>query len=201
MSSRDPDDRSVTVEAAHLPAEVEPCYEIEDDDGVLVATVEVTNPTVVPMGDWYAYRQITYTAGNYMLTFEVRDGSPGCVKVEVVAGVGESYLRSKDLAAIKINELCIEAFALFGVTKTEDGRFVHRLNYRRDRQRVEHIKTRRRTMTPDLIARVAQIHDTTPEGSRIAAIRAAFNVAERQALRYIAQARKDGLIKNDDAKS
>jgi hypothetical protein len=83
-------------------------------------------------------------------------------------------------------------------TKTADGRFVHRLNYRRDRQRVEQVKTRR-TMTPDLIARVAQIHNTTPEGSRIAAIRAAFGIAERQALRYIAQARKDGLIKNDDA--
>jgi hypothetical protein len=176
-------------------AMVEPCYYIElDDEGVTLAMVRVTNPTVVPMGDGYAYRQITYTASNYTLTFEVRDGSPGCVKVEVAAGVGESYLRSKDLAAIKIDELCIEAFAFTGVTKTEDGRFVHRLNYRRDRKRVEQVKTRR-TMTPDLIARVAQIHDTTPEGSRIAAIRAAFNVAERQALRYIAQARKDGLIK------
>jgi hypothetical protein len=172
--------------------EVEFAYEIEGDDGAIVATVQVTDRTVVPMGDGYAYRQITYAASNYTLTFEVRDGSPGCVKVEVAASVG-SPLRSRDLAAIKIDELCIEAFALTGVTKTEDGRFVHLLNYRRDRQRVEQVKTRR-TMTPDFIARVAQIHNTTPPGSRIAAIRAAFSVAERQALRYVAQARKEGLI-------
>src|ERR1700722_17195309 len=114
MSSGESDDRSTC--RTGIVVEVEPWYEIENADGT-VATVQVTDPTVVPMGDGYAYRQITYTARNYTLTFEVRDGSPGCVKVEVAAGIAESYLRSKDLAAIKIDDLCLRAFALTGVTK------------------------------------------------------------------------------------
>jgi hypothetical protein len=144
------------------------------------------------MGDAFAYRQVTYTAATCKIVFEVRDGVPGCVRIELVADA-ESFIRAKDLTSLRLDDLRLDAYALTGVTQTEDGRFVHRMNYRQDRKRLERTKTRRK-VTPDLLRKVASVHNETPEGGRIEAIKAAFSVSDRQALRYTALARQEGLI-------
>jgi hypothetical protein len=74
--------------------------------------------------------------------------------------------------------------------------FVRKLglaSFRQGRKQVEGA-TQRRKLTPEFLGKVADIHTTAPDGGRIDAVKAAFNVEERQALRYIAQARKRGLI-------
>ncbi|WP_111509544.1 hypothetical protein [Mycobacterium kyogaense] len=164
-----------------------------DDDKNTIAVVAVTDDTIVPMGDGYAFRQITYTNNTprYRLVFEVRDGIPGCVRIEIEGG--ESFLRAKDLAAIKIDDLRSEAFGLSGVDYDEHGNLVHRRNYVRDRKRVDQIKSRRK-VTPDLLKRVAEIHNDAPEGARTEAIKSAFDVSTRTALRYVSLAKEKGLI-------
>lgn len=192
-----------------ISAEGPSSYVICDSADHPVAIIEVTDDTVVRMGEGFAYRQITYTAHRFKLTFEVRNGYPGCVRLEMSASgsflhskalddqkpatSSESFLRSKDLADIKIDDIRIDCFAVMGVTQTAGGQFVHRLSYRADRKRVERIKTRRK-VTPELLQRVAEVHNQATEGQRIEAVKAAFSVAERQALRYIAEARKERLI-------
>jgi hypothetical protein len=65
-----------------------------------------------------------------------------------------------------------------------------------DRKRVEQA-TKRRKLTPEFLARVAKVYNAEPEGRRLPAIRDAFNVEDRQALRYIAKAREKGLIDDE----
>jgi hypothetical protein len=56
------------------------------------------------------------------------------------------------------------------------------------------MKASRRKITPKFLSRVAEIHQAAPEGGRLAAVKVAFMVNERQALRYIAAARKEGWL-------
>jgi hypothetical protein len=56
------------------------------------------------------------------------------------------------------------------------------------------VKASRRKITPEFLSRVAEIHRAAPEGGRLAAVKVAFMVNERQALRYIAAARKKGWL-------
>jgi len=176
--------------------------------------VHVTDDTIVPMGDAHAYRQLTYTntapliisvgAGldawptlpvTCEIVFEVRDGVPGCVCIKLSAD--ERFIRAKDLSVIKLDELREEAYALAGVlTQTPDGKLVRKYTpatYQANRKRIERA-TSRRKVTPEFLRRVAELHNGTPEGGRLEAVKAAFSVSERQALRYIAQARREGLI-------
>lgn len=169
---------------------LEPAYEIEDDNGNAVVEVAEGTP-VVPMGDGYAFQRITYTKGNCRLVFEVRNGLPGCVSAEFTSK--GSFIRPKDLAAIRLDDIRADVYGLTGVTKAADGRFVHRMNFDRDSKRVDQIKTRRK-LTPEFLAEVATVVREAPEGGRIDAVRAAFGVSLRQALRYMAQAKKHGLI-------
>lgn len=56
----------------------------------------------------------------------------------------------------------------------------------------------RHSITPEFLSRVAEKHQAAHEGGRLAAVIAAFGpVSERQALRYIAQAKREGLIEDE----
>jgi hypothetical protein len=55
--------------------------------------------------------------------------------------------------------------------------------------------TSRRKIDAEFLQRIAQVYDDTPAGRRTDAVRAAFSVSERQALRYIKLARQEKLIK------
>jgi hypothetical protein len=88
-----------------------------------------------------------------------------------------------------------------GVTPQQDVGAAHRdhcpqsgvSSFQRDRKRVESV-TRRRKVTPEFLSQVAEVYNGAPVGGRIAAIRTAFVVSERQALRYKKQAEEMELI-------
>lgn len=156
--------------------------------------VEVTDSTLVPMGGEVTYAQLTYTNGGCEIVFEVRDGVPGAVSVKLMAG--RTHLRAKDLMAIKLDHLCHEAFAVAGVFEpTIDGEMVGELTPRLVRKVID--SSRRRKITPEFLKRIAKVHNSSPAGKRVEAISAAFDVSDRQAWRYIAQAREKGFIDGD----
>jgi hypothetical protein len=164
--------------------------------------IEVTDPEIVPMSDAFAHRQLTYTRDGstgqpaLRIVFEVRDGVPVCVDFHLSSG-SEGQIRAKDLNAVNLDGLRDDVYGAAGVfVANPDGGYVRRVgltSFRRDRNHVRRV-TRRRTVTPEILRQVADVHDSTPHGSRIEAIRDEFSVSERTALRYIAQAKQEGLI-------
>jgi hypothetical protein len=152
--------------------------------------VEVTDDKPVPMGDVYAYRQLTYTNDTCEIVFEVRDGVPGCVSIKLWAG--ERTIHAKDLVAIKLDRLRDEAFLVVGmIIPDPDGG--HGATHHVVRKTLSRATSRRR-ITPKFLAQVAEKYQAAPEGARIEAVMAACGAGERQAFRYIAQAREKGLI-------
>jgi hypothetical protein len=169
------------------------------------ARVDVTDPTLVPMGDDFAHRQLTYTHDGganqpaIEIVFEVRGGVPVCASIRLWSE-GETYIRAKDLKVVKLDNLRDDIYAYTGVfvrnPAGDEHEYMRKLGwtaFQQDRKRVERATTRRK-ITPELLSKVAEIHKAAPEGGRLEAVRAAFGVHERTALRYIAQARQKGLI-------
>ena len=68
-----------------------------------------------------------------------------------------------------------------------------------DAARVKRAATPPRKMTPEFLARVAEIHNATPRGRRLEAVGAAFTptVDQRTVSRWIQAAKKKGLIPDD----
>jgi hypothetical protein len=171
------------------------------DGGEVVAT----DDELVPMGDARAFRQLTYTHDGdanrpaCTIVFEVRHGAPVCASVHLSGAVdGQTAVRPKDLKAIQLDNLRAEVYARAGVfTPNPDspGGWIHRSGSREQyRKTVERAVQRRRKITPEFLSRVAELHNGAPAGSRLDTVCAAFEVTERQALRYIRQARDKGLI-------
>lgn len=162
--------------------------------------VQVTDPTLVPMGDAYAARQITWTqvqAGRprRQFTFEVQDGRPVCTSV-VIDADGGIPVRAKDLTAVRLDNIRDNAYAVVGLWHGEGSAKVHtwgRSSFASDRKSVEAV-SKRRKLTPELLQCAAEIHRSVPT-ARVDAVMAAFGVSERQAKRYIAAAREEGRIK------
>jgi hypothetical protein len=166
--------------------------------------VDVTDDTVVPMGDVRANRQLTYThdggAGRPAceVVFEVRGGVPMCARLTLLGADSETGVRAKDLKAIKLDELRADVFGYVGVFAPNPAggwvRKVGRGSLRADRKHVEQAATRRK-VTPQFLKRVAEIYNGAASGGRFEAVRAAFpDVEERQVHRYIAAARTEGFL-------
>jgi hypothetical protein len=172
---------------------------IELPDG---GNVEVTDPSIVPMGDAFAHRELTYTRdGNKSrpaceIVFEVRNRVPVCSSVRIHSD-SEIHVRSRDLNMINLENLRDDAYAAAGVfMPNPDGGYVHKRglsSFKRDRKRVEAV-TRRRKVTPELLSQVAEVYKSAPVGGRLKAIETAFVVSPRQAIRYKKQAEEMGLI-------
>ncbi|WP_216638951.1 hypothetical protein [Mycobacterium asiaticum] len=153
--------------------------------------VEVTDNTIVPIGeDAFTHRQLTYTHEGCEIVFEVHNRAPGAVSIRLWSD--GKHLRTKDLAAIKLDQLRDEAYLAVGLIMPDpDGGYeVTHPVARRTLQRA----TSRRKITPEFLALVAEIHQKAPAGGRTRAITEAFDVTDSQAFRYIAAARKEGLI-------
>jgi predicted lipoprotein len=170
-------------------------------------TVEITDETYVAMGDGFTFACLTYRNDNITVTFEVRNGVPGAASITLTAG--DKLLRTKDLTAIKLDQIRLEVCAVAGV-----GAFVPYVvagvdpadfdvdDYGQTEIELSHAVARkainratsRRKITPEFLSRVAEIYQGAPEGGRIEAVKAAFSARERQAWRYVAQAREKGLI-------
>jgi hypothetical protein len=163
--------------------------------------IEVTDPEIVPMGDVFAHRQLTYSRDGgadrpaCKIVFEVRNGVPVCASLHLGSSESESHVRTKDLNAVKLDDLRDDVYGAAGVfVPNADGGFIRKLGrFHDDRKRVEQA-TQRRKVTPEFLGRVAEIHNGAAIGGRLEAVRAAFNVSERQALRYIGEAKRRGLI-------
>jgi hypothetical protein len=165
--------------------------------------IEVTDPEIVPMSDAFAHRRLTYTRDGSTgrpalhIVFEVRDGVPVCVDFHLSSG-SEGHVRAKDLDAVNLDGLRDDVYGAAGVfVANPDGGYVRKVgltSFQRDRNRVRRA-TGRRTVTPEFLRQVADVHNSTAHGGRIEAIRDAFSVSERTALRYVAQAKQEGLIR------
>ena len=171
-------------------------------------TVEITDDEYVAMGDGFTFAGLTYRNGNITVTFEVRNDVPGAASITLIAG--DKLLRAKDLTAIKLDQIRNEVYAVAGVGAfvpyadprvgafefdvDDEGQTEIELTAQEAVKAVKRATTTRRKITPEFLSRVAAMHQAAPEGERLAAVKAAFTVNERQALRYIAAARKKGLI-------
>lgn len=164
--------------------------------------IEVTDADIVPMGDAFAYRQLTYShdgdakrpACNIVL--EVRKRTPICASVQLWSS-SERGIHAEDLAAMKLDDLRDALYAFAGVfIRNPDGGWVRKLgpaSFKQDRKGVQNV-TRRRTVTSELLSQVAEVYQAAPERGRTAAVKAAFCVSQRQALRYISEAKRRGLV-------
>jgi hypothetical protein len=168
--------------------------------------IEVTDAEIVPMGDVFAYRQLNYSYDGdarrpaFNIIFEIRNRVPVCASVHLWSPESGSHVCAMDLNAIKLDDLRDNLYAFAGVfVPNPDGGLVHKIGpsaFREDRKRVERV-TRRRKVTPEFLSQVAEVYNNAPVGGRIATIKTAFVVSERQAIRYKKQAEEMGMI-NDE---
>lgn len=167
-------------------------------------TVEITDDKWVGMGEGATFRRLTYVNGSCEIVFEVHDGVPGAVSVTLRADQG--FLRQKDLAAIRLDQIRPEVYSVAGVAAfTTDGvddegmdDYVDNPMTRADARKAVSRAASRTKITPEFLRRVAEIYRAAPDGARIEAVKAAFGKEERQAWRYVAQARQRGFIDGDD---
>jgi hypothetical protein len=170
------------------------------------ARIEATDPELVPMGDAFAHRQLTYTHDGDAtrpaceIVFEVRDRVPICSTLRLGSPESETVVRAKDLNAIRLDDLRDDVYAAKGVFMPDpDGGYVRKIgptSFQRDRKRVEAV-TRRRKVTPEFLRQVAEVYKNAPVGGRLRAIETAFFVSERQAIRYKRQAEEMELIDDE----
>ncbi|BBY89303.1 Uncharacterised protein [Mycolicibacterium tokaiense] len=159
-------------------------------DGGVVVIADIKD--LVELGEGTAARNAVYRRDGMEIAWEVRDRVPLCTSV--VLRADDSGLRTKDLHAIRLDdvrEIVYEAVGI-GVSNSDGDEF--ELTPAETRKAVNHAASRR-TMTDERLRRVADIHRKAPEGRRTAAVRAAFNVHERTAPRYIAKAKDEGYLR------
>jgi hypothetical protein len=190
-----------------LEAKVRPGVYRMPDGGI----AEVVDDTVVALDDGStarAYREIVYThAGNdrrpaCRITFKVQDGAPACTNFEL-SSASPNAVRVKDLRAFKLDELCEDVYSYVGVLvpdSTREGEWMLWVGpgtYRAAREHVDQAVARRRSWkrTDEHTKKVAAVHANAPEGQRTAAVREEFGVSQRQALRYVEDAKAAGLIR------
>jgi hypothetical protein len=171
-------------------------YELPDG-----GMVNIEDAELVPMGDVFAYRRVTYTRHSEddrpacQVTFEVHDGVPVCTYFALSAD--EMPVRPRHLKEFKLDVLRSDIYAYLGTwAQNPDGGLLLTLgrgSRGRTRAQVEQA-TKRRKVTLELLEKVAVVHQDAPEGARIDAVRGAFTVSTRTALRYIAAAKAKGLI-------
>lgn len=155
-------------------------------------TVEITDDEPTKMGDGFTFSVLTYRKGNCEIVFEVRNGIPGAASITLKAD--GKPLRPTDLTAIKLDHIRAEVYAVAGVGAFDSRGEDHDLTPAEARKAVDKASSRRK-LDRDFLADVAEVHQAASEGGRTDAVMAAFRIDERKAYRWIAAARKEGLIK------
>jgi len=156
-------------------------------------TVEITDDEPVKMGDGFTYSLLTYRNRNCEIVFEVRNATPWCVSIKLTSG-DDRPLRPKDLADIRLADIRSEVYAVAGVGAFDPNGEDYDLTPSEARKAVDRASSRRR-LTPEFLVQVAEVHQGAPEGGRTDAVKAAFDINDRKAYRWIAAARKGGLVK------
>jgi hypothetical protein len=132
------------------------------------------------------------------MTIEVRGGAPVCTEVRLTANqVG--HVRVKDVILLaSFLESRVEDLAVIAAWEpTTRGSWSQTLPDSDYQAKVRTVRSARqaarRKLTPERLAKVAEVYRVT-EGSKLDAIRTEFSVSERTAARYVAEARKQGLL-------
>ncbi|MGO8849852.1 hypothetical protein [Mycobacterium sp.] len=172
------------------------------DDGGW-ATIE--DAKIVPLGDRFAHQRIAYHHDGddqrpaAWIGYEIRAGVPVCTGIAMWSN-DQTQVRTRDLSTSWLERVRDKAYAATGIfTANPAGGWVRALGpgtLPADERRVKRAATPPRKMTPEFLAEVAKIHNNTPPGSRIEAVRAAFTPTKepRTILRWIAAAKEKGLI-------
>lgn len=158
-------------------------------------TVEITDDTAVAIGDGFTFRVLTYRRDSVEIVFEVRDGVPGAASLTL--NPGDRFVRPKDLTSLRLDDVRDEVYTAAGIGVVVPNGEERELNPSDTRKMVRRT-TSQRKMTPELIAKVAEIHNAAPKGAKTSAIVAAFRVNQRTAFRYIAKAKQEGMIRHGD---
>ncbi|MGD9622528.1 MAG: hypothetical protein AB7G47_13220 [Mycolicibacterium sp.] len=168
--------------------------------------IEATDRELVPMGDCYAAREVTYSHPGSAdrpacrIVFEIKQSIPVCTSLSLTAADNiETSVMPKHLTAISLENLRRDVYGYVGVFKAnpETGelyRSIRQGSFRSDSNTADKATRRSKLESPEFLQRVADVHDSAPKGATVEAVMAAFNRKQRQALRYIREARDKGFI-------
>jgi hypothetical protein len=178
------------------------------DDG---GRVTIEDAEKVAMGDRFVHRHIVYEHDGdadrpaTRIEFEVRDKVPICTSFAMWSPEGShTHVRARDLSTSGLDRIRDKAYAITGVfTPNPAGGWTRPLSpetLEADAARVKRAASPPKQMTTEFLARVAEIHNNTPRGNRIEAIRAAMTPTKdtRTVQRWIKKAREEKLIDGDD---
>lgn len=126
------------------------------------------------------------------MRFEVRQGVPVCAELRVIAKDGGSEVQSKWLRLIRLEDWMETVVA--GCSEHIDSPTQSSLR-ETTRDDVRNVRTARkqtrRTVTPELLAKVAEIYREHFYDNPVQVISAAFGVSVRTAARYVQHCRSD----------
>ena len=178
-----------------------PPYELPDR-----GQVTITDDTLVPMGDVWAYHRLTYTHVGGPdrpacdADFEIRRGVPTCTRLVLMFDGSRNGVRAKHFRAFKLDQLRDSIYTYIPVSvpnPAAPGQWMQRIGRgarEENRQQVKRATTRR-NITQEFLKQTAEIHNSAPAGRRMHDLQAAYpGVTERQLRRYIAAAREKGFV-------
>ena len=134
-------------------------------------------------------------------TIEVADGVPVVTRVELTKRDGHPGVRADSLRRLRLNDWVedIVAAASLAVTVVDGNLVADRAtnpeSVRRARSAVRAMQARgRRKVTPDHLATVAEVYIANEDNKPAEAVALAFGASDRTAFRWIAAAKREGLI-------
>jgi hypothetical protein len=163
----------------------------------------------VRLGEAVVPRRASFTldgddgAPDLRMAFEVRDGRPECVEVQITAKPDGRGIRSTDLGTFNLDNMVIAVFeevAMTAVDRAEDGTI--RLSFigdetaarRAQRDLHEARKVRRGSVTRTELERVTAVYREHVDASPTQAVAMLLGYSTRTAARRVEQARAAGLL-------
>ena len=156
--------------------------------------VEIGNRRRVPR-EMLAHIRGGNNEPDLLLRIEVRDGVPQYSEVTFRSRPDGPEVRDKHLAALRLTDWLEEIVAsVSSVAQPGSGwaKPVADVTAKRDVRRV--LASRPRTVTPELLQRVAETYRAHVNDRPTVAVQRAFQVSHRTAARYVRQARDDGYL-------
>jgi hypothetical protein len=129
------------------------------------------------------------------MKIEVRDGIPSCTEIHLTGRKGGRGLRPSDLTDIDVAGWIDDILSECQCEATSDGLII-RPGAIEGRRAIERARTVRRTVTPELLQRVAEVYRQHVDAKPIESVSDEFGVPYRTAARYVQLCRSDefGLL-------
>lgn len=137
------------------------------------------------------------------MRLEVIDDQPQCRELRVISKEGGRQVKQLDLRAIQLTTWVEEVFGMFAWRIIEDREgVIHSVMETSGPALMESVRAVRqsrkgksaRTVTPKLLARVAEVYRAHLSGAPTRAVGEAFGVGPRMAAEYVSRARRAGLL-------